>query len=154
MIIADPSALWYLSTQLHKKGHKRLARLIKAYNFVVFRAILPPEASLVAPVKLGHFGFGVVIHPNVSIGREVKLWHGVTLSVSDAIGGPTLLRIGDDVELGAGSVVVTRERADLHICDHVRVGANAVVTRSLTSAGSYGGVPAILLEDRGGRQNC
>jgi len=150
VLLSDPSALWYLSTRLHRKGYRRLARLIKGYNYVVFRAILPPEAKLSAPVKLGHQGLSIVVHPNVSIGSEVFLWHGVTLSVSDKVGSPSRLSVGDNVTFGAGSVVVTREFEGLSICANVFVGANAVVTRDIVEPGAYGGAPAVLLSRRRG----
>lgn len=142
MLLASPSALWLLSTKLHRTGRKRAARLIKAYNYFVFRAVLPPEAQLEGPVALGHLGLGVVVHPNISIGHNVRIWHGVTLSVSDAIGSSSRLVIADNVVFGAGSVVVSREGLGLSICADVSVGANAVVTRDIVRPGSYGGVPA------------
>ncbi|WP_156463605.1 serine acetyltransferase [Curtobacterium sp. Leaf183] len=144
-LLADPSALWYLSTRLHARGHRRLARLIKGYNYLVFHAVLPPEARLAAPVVLGHLGLGVVVHPNVSLGKGVRLWHGVTLSVTDSLNSSSRLTIGDNVTFGAGCAVVSREREGLTICSDVAIGANAVVTRDISEKGNYGGVPAVKL---------
>lgn len=144
MILADPSRLWYISTRWHSKGWRRRARLIKAYNYLLFKAVLPPEAVLSSPVSLGHLGLGVVVHPNVSIGRDVTLWHGVTLSVGDSPGSRTRLTVGDRVLLGAGAAVIGREGRSLEIADDVRIGANAVVVSSCLAAGVYVGVPAKL----------
>lgn len=144
-MLTDPSKLWFLSTRLHKRGWRRLARFIKAYNYLAFRAILPPEANLAEPVRLGHFGLNVVVHPNVAIGRRVHLWHNVTISASDSPGTATRVSIGDDVTIGAGAAIVSRERQSLHICSDVAIGANCVVTRDLLTPGSYGGVPAVAL---------
>lgn len=142
MIFSDPGRLWYLSTVLHSQGHHRIARLIKAYNFAVFRAILPPEAKLSGPVSLGHFGLNVVIHPNVSLGTGVHIWHNVTLAVSDSPGSSSRLCLGNNVVIGTGAVVVTREKQSLSICSDVRIGANSVVTKDLDEPGHYHGAPA------------
>lgn len=145
MILADPSRLWFLSTKWHRNGRRRLARLVKAYNYLVFRAILPPEANLKEPVRLGHFGLNVVIHPNVTFGRRIHLWHGVTISASDSPGAAARVTLGDDITIGAGAAVVSREQESLDICSGVAIGANAVVTRDIHVPGAYGGVPAIAL---------
>jgi serine O-acetyltransferase len=146
VILADPSRLWFLSTQLHARGRRRSARALKAYIFLVFHAVLPPEARLKEPVRLGHFGLGVVVHPNVTIGGDVTIWHRVTLSVSDSVSSNSRLLIGDNVMFGAGSSVVSREHRGLRICSDVAVGANAVVSRDIAESGSYGGIPAVLLK--------
>lgn len=144
MILSDPSRLWYVSTRWHQRGWKRRARAIKAYNFLLFNAVLPPEAQLEAPVSLGHFGLGVVVHPNVTIGKDVMLWHGVTLSVGDSPGSETRLILGDSIVVGAGAQIIGRERQTLRVGDDVRIGANAVVTSNCVAAGVYVGVPARL----------
>ena len=141
----SPSQLWFLSTRLHRRGLRRTARLMKLLNYVLYRAVLPPEAELVEPVRFGHAALGVVVHPYVSIGRRVTIWHRVTLSVSDRPGSGTRLFIGDDVEIGAGAAVVTRLGESMRIVNGVRVGANATLTRSALHPGSYVGVPARLV---------
>lgn len=142
MLVSNPGQLWYLSVKLHRKGRRRTARLIKAYNFAVFHAVLPPEADLQGPVTLGHFGLNIVVHPNVSLGAGVHLWHGVTLAVSDSPGGSSRITLGNNVVIGAGAVVVSREKQSLHICSGVKIGANAVVTHDIDRPGTYVGSPA------------
>lgn len=141
MFLTDPSRVWFASTKLHAKGRKRLARLLKLYNYLVFKAVLAPEANLLEPVILGHYGLGIVVHPNVTFGRNVRIWHSVTLSVTDSPGTKTRLEVGDNVEFGAGSVVVTRYKESCSICSDVRIGANSVVTRDILHPGSYAGSP-------------
>nr|WP_272943806.1 DapH/DapD/GlmU-related protein [Arthrobacter crystallopoietes] len=134
--------LWYKSSLLHRAGRKRTARCLKIINYVIFRAILPPEVELSGPVSLGHFGLNVVVHPNCTIGREVHIWHGVTIAVSDSPGADSRVYIGDNVVIGTNSVVITREKEGLTISNDVRIGAGSVVTRSITAPGSYAGSPA------------
>lgn len=149
MLLGDPSRLWLLSTRWHKRGWLRRARAVKLYNFVLFKAVLPPEADLKGLVRLGHFGVGVVVHPNVSIGDDVLIWHGVTLSVGDSPGSSTRLVIGDRVTLGAGAAVIGRERRNLVIASDIKVGANAVVVSDCERPGTYVGVPARRLGAEG-----
>lgn len=144
MILADPGRLWFLSTRLHVRGWRRTARLLKAYNFLVFHAVLPPEARLVEPVTLGHFGLNIVVHPNVSIGKRVHIWHGVTIAVSDSPGSSSRVTLDSDITIGTGAVIVSREKQSMHICSGVKIGANSVVSRSIAIPGTYLGRPAEL----------
>lgn len=146
MLIFDPARLWYLSTILWKKKHRRTARLIKAYNFFFFRAILPPEADLLGVPRLGHYAMNIVVHPNVSLGRDVFIWHGVTLSVSDTPGTSARLIIGDRVTIGTGTVIVTPLKRGLSVCSDVVIGANSVVSRPISIPGTYAGAPAKYIE--------
>lgn len=145
MIFADPSRLWLLSVRLRRRGFKRLARLIKLYNFVVFKAILPPEAELSGLVNLGHYALNIVVHPNTTIGNDVILWHSVTLSVTDSPGSTTRLIIGNRVVIGTGSVLLTPLRESAEICSDVVIGANSVVTKSIADPGVYAGTPAKMI---------
>lgn len=147
MLLTDPAKLWFISTKLHARGNHIVPRVIKAYNFLVFRAVLPPEARLEEPVKLGHYALGVVIHPNVTLGRNVRIWHGVTIAVSASPGAQRRVHIGDNVEIGAGAVIISRETEDLEIADGSRIGANAVVPRSLSVSGTYVAERAKLVVD-------
>lgn len=146
MIMSSPERLWLLSSSLAHGGKTIRARLIKAYLFFVFKAVLPPEAVLNGVVKLGHFGMGVVVHPNTTIGRDVMIWHGVTLSVRDSPGAASRLTIGDRVEIGTGTVISTALRRSLRICDDVRIGANSTVTKDILEPGVYAGSPLRLLK--------
>lgn len=119
-----------------------LARALKAVNFLVFHCVLPPEAIIGARTRLGHFGLGVVIHPNVVLGDDVLIWHSVTLAVSDSPGTSTRLFVGNNVEIGAGTVVITPIRGSLTIGAGARVGANSVVTRDVTAGAVVVGAPA------------
>ncbi|ABK44923.1 acetyltransferase [Magnetococcus marinus MC-1] len=85
----------------------------------------------------------------VSIGDSCFIAHGV-MFVNDlfASGGPAggdatkwkSTRLGNHVSVGSHATLLP-----VSICDHVVIGAGAVVTRDITQPGIYAGNPARLL---------
>jgi acetyltransferase-like isoleucine patch superfamily enzyme len=85
----------------------------------------------------------------VEIGSDCFIGHGV-MFVNDlfAIGGPARGRrelwrstsVGNSVSIGSNATVLA-----VRICDHVVIGAGAVVTRDIAQPGIYAGNPARLL---------
>jgi serine acetyltransferase len=83
---------------------------------------------------------GIVVHPEARIGADVVILHGVTIGIGNdnKTGAP---RIGDGVELGAGCAVI----GDIEVGERARVGANAVVVKSVPPRAVAVGVPARTL---------
>lgn len=85
----------------------------------------------------------------VNIGEDCFVGHGV-MFINDtfATGGPARgrkelwrsTRIGNRVSIGSNATILPVE-----ICDDVVIGAGAVVTRSITTPGTYVGNPARLI---------
>jgi acetyltransferase-like isoleucine patch superfamily enzyme len=85
----------------------------------------------------------------VTIGEDCVVAHGV-MFVNDtfAIGGPARgdvslwrsTRVGNHVSIGSNATILP-----VSICDHVVIGAGAVVTRDITRPGIYAGNPARML---------
>lgn len=85
----------------------------------------------------------------VSIGADCFIGHGV-MFINDIFqegkpaGGdqtkwqPTF--IGNHVSIGSNATILP-----VSICDHVVIGAGAVVTKSITEPGIYAGNPAVLI---------
>jgi serine O-acetyltransferase len=137
--------MWRLSTRLHAAGHRRSALLLKGLIYVLFRALLPPEAQLGERLRLCHSGLAVVVHPNVTIGDDVALLHGVTLGTDVALADPRRMRIGDRVIVGVGAAVI----GPITIGDDVVIGANAVVVADVPPGMVVMGNPATVI----GRRN-
>lgn len=86
----------------------------------------------------------------VTIGNECFIGHGV-MFINDlfAGGGPARgdkskwksTRIGNHVSIGSNATILPVE-----ICDHVVIGAGAVVTKNITEPGIYAGNPAKKLK--------
>jgi acetyltransferase-like isoleucine patch superfamily enzyme len=85
----------------------------------------------------------------VTIGDDCVVSHGAKF-INDpfSTGGPAQgdralwrsTRVGNHVSIGTNATILP-----VSICDHVVVGAGAVVTRDLTEPGIYAGNPARLL---------
>jgi len=137
-----PLTIWQLSRRAHRRGFTRTARALKAINFLVFKAILPPQAEIEDDLRLAHYALGVVVHPNVTIGKRVKIYHHVTLAAEVRIGSPCRIHIGDDVLIGAGATIIGPGDRSLYIGDGAVVGAGAVVTSDVGPGQTVVGVPA------------
>jgi len=105
----------------------------------------------VASLTIAHPG-GVLLGGNgiVSPGR-VAIMAGVKF-VARQPNDPELLvrhrqgdvfRLGDNVMIGANSVVV----GPIEICDDVHIAAMSLVNRSITEPGTYAGIPAKRVKD-------
>ena len=86
----------------------------------------------------------------VSIGHHCFVGHGV-MFINDVFseGGPSAgdktkwkaTRIGNHVSIGSNATLLP-----VSICDHVVIGAGAVVTKDITEPGTYAGNPARLMK--------
>ena len=123
----SPVRLWRLSAWLRSHGHRRLARLVKNFNSVIYHNSLAPAAIFAPDIRLGHHSFGTIIHSNVVIGRRVTIWHHVTIAVHAGTRSPQRIVIEDDVMIGANSVIIASGGKSLHIGAGARIGAGAVV---------------------------
>jgi acetyltransferase-like isoleucine patch superfamily enzyme len=87
----------------------------------------------------------------VTIGNDCFIAHGVMFindvfaSGNPALGNPAewrLTRIGNNVSFGSNSTILP-----VTICDHVVIGAGAVVTKNIEKPGIYAGNPARLIRE-------
>jgi serine O-acetyltransferase len=137
----SPERLWLLSIALRERGHRRLATLVRNVNSALYHNSLPPGASVSPDIELGHHGLGVVVHPNVVIGRRVKIWHNVTIATRAGSKSPYRIVIEDDVKIGANSVIISPYRGDLRIGRGARIGAGAVVSRDVPAGSTVVSAP-------------
>lgn len=83
---------------------------------------------------------------NVSIGQDCFIAHGV-MFVNDKFVNHQLSKdflptvIGNKVYIGSNATILP-----VTICDNVVIGAGAVVTKNITTAGTYAGNPAKLIK--------
>jgi serine O-acetyltransferase len=95
-----------------------------------------PGATIGPRFFIDH-GMGVVIGETAEIGSDVTLYHGVTLGGTSLNKGKRHPTLGDRVVVGAGAKIL----GAITIGDDTRVGANAVVVKSVQQNAVVVGVP-------------
>lgn len=133
-----PEFLWWISTRLYQNGWRRLAKFVKTLNFLIFNTVLPVECQISRDIEIWHRGLGTVVHPNVRIGRSVKIGHGVTIAGTDA--GPMIIE--DGVKITAGAILLPRGGKPLTIGRNSIIGAGAVVVSDVPAGAVFAGNPA------------
>lgn len=140
-----PVPLYRLSSRLHRAGRVRTAKALELLVRLLFGAILPAAVEAGPNFRLGHRGFGIVIHPKTRIGADVFLHHNVTLAADLADDDPRDQVIGSRVSIGTGAVVL----GPITVGDDVVIAAGAVVTKDVPDGCVMGGVPAVVLNTDG-----
>jgi len=129
---------------IHQRGFRLLARFISAFNRFLTGIEIHPGATIGRGFFIDH-GMGVVIGETTIIGIDVTLFQGVSLGGNGKDRGhkrhPTL---GNHVLVGAGAKIL----GDISIGDGVRVGANAVVLRSVPSHCTVVGIPGRVVRTK------
>jgi serine O-acetyltransferase len=141
----NPEKIWHMAVQCRRKKIPVLPGILKAVNYFVFRCITPPEAEVGTGLRLDHWGLCFVCHPNVEIGNNVRIYHGVTLAAETWIGSEFKIFIEDNVTIGVGASIIARSNTSLRIGKNAYIGAGAVVTKDVPENAVVGGVPAKLI---------
>lgn len=122
--------------------HKRIKAQI---YWLIFRLVetmtgisIPHEAQIGGGLRIHHFG-NIFINPDVVIGRNCTLRHGVTIGnrVAD---GPVPF-IGNDVEFGAYAQVL----GGVRIGNGAKIGAMSVVLKDVPDGCTVVGNPARIV---------
>lgn len=142
MRLHTPELLWKWSRALHRRGCKRLARVVKTLNYVFHKCLLPAEAEVGCGVILEHYALGTVMHPQVRIGHGCRIYHHVTLAGETWIGSPHVITLEDEVTIGAHSIIVARPNTSLTIGRRSILGAGSVLTKDMPANEIWAGNPA------------
>lgn len=140
LLIAYPGlhAVWAHRTEhwLWERGLKLLARWLSHVTRFLTGIEIHPGAKIGQGFFIDH-GMGVVIGETAEIGRNVTLYHGVTLGGTSLEKGKRHPTLEDEVVVGAGAKVL----GNIIIGTHSRIGANAVVVKSVPPNSVVVGVP-------------
>jgi serine O-acetyltransferase len=140
IIMAYPGlhALWgyRLAHWFWKHNLKLLGRSISQMNRFFTGIEIHPGAVIGQGLFIDH-GMGVVIGETSEIGEDVTLYHGVTLGGTSLEKGKRHPTLGDRVVVGAGAKIL----GAITIGADTRIGANAVVVRSVPANSVVVGVP-------------
>jgi serine O-acetyltransferase len=118
---------------------KPLARLVMTFTRSVTGVEIHPGAVIGHRFFIDH-GMGVVIGETAEVGDDVMLYHGVTLggrSMAKTKRHPT---VGSRVTIGAGARVL----GPVYIGDDVQIGANSVVVKDVPAGAIATGIPATI----------
>jgi serine O-acetyltransferase len=137
-----PGRIWSWSCKAYQKRLLFVAKLLKLLNYVLFKCLLPFEAELQGEVDLRHWALGVVIHPQVRIGKNVVIFHHVTLAGETWIGSPYRIIVEDEVMIGVGAILIGSNSSDLLIGKGAKIAAGAVVLHDVEPGQTVVGVPA------------
>jgi serine O-acetyltransferase len=120
--------LWRKSIWCHRHGFRLGARFFKSLIFLLFGAILEPEAELEGHVNLSHRGLGVVIHGSTKIGAWAQIWQYATIAANDDKVNPGVgVRIGRGAVIGAHSIIMCPKGRTLTIGEDAVIAAGAIV---------------------------
>ncbi len=126
-------ALWRRGAYLPARTISQAARFVTGIE-------IHPGATLGPRLFIDH-GAGVVIGETAEVGRDVTIYHGVTLGGTSLAHGKRHPTIGDRVTIGAGAKVL----GNLTVGDDSRIGANAVLVRSVDDHSVVVGVPGQVI---------
>jgi serine O-acetyltransferase len=124
---------------LHVRGRKLMARFVQAHIQRISGADVHPGAHIGGGLVIAH-SVGIVVGERVVAGENLRLHQSVTLG--ERGDGPAQPVLGDDVNIGAGAVVI----GGVRLGNGVVVGANAVVTKDVEADAVVVGAAARRLD--------
>lgn len=117
-------------------GSKFAARLLSQIARFFTGIEIHPGACIGEGFFIDH-GMGVVIGETAVVGEDVTMYHEVTLGGTSLEKGKRHPTVGDRVTIGAGAKIL----GNISIGSDSRIGANAVVVRSVPENSVIVGVP-------------
>lgn len=147
-----PEWLWRVSIRLHRARLRPLAKGVKVLNYLMHRALLPSECEVGRNLTLEHYALGVVIHPKVALGDDVRVYHHVTIAGELPLDSEKRVLIGDRATIGVNAVILPRPYEGLTIGEDAIIGAGAVVTCDVPPGAIVTGVPGKVVRYRGSSQ--
>lgn len=120
--------------------------VIRCFCFLVSKVyevlgiMLRPSTDVGPGLYIGHTGL-IIIHPEVKIGANLTIAHGVTIGAK-GLGEEGIPVIGDNVFIGSGAKVLGK----ISIGNNVRIGANAVVITDIPDNATVVGVPGKVVK--------
>ena len=131
-------AVWMhrLNHWLWNHEFKLIARWLSQLGRWITGIEIHPGATIGPGFFIDH-GMGVVIGETAEVGAEVTIYHGVTLGGTSTEREKRHPTIGDRVVIGAGAKVL----GAITIGDDSRIGANAVVVKTVPPNSVVVGVP-------------
>jgi serine O-acetyltransferase len=143
LVYSGLHAIWAhrIAHWLWKHNLKFLGRWLAQFARWLTGIEIHPGATLGEGFFIDH-GMGVVIGETAEVGKDVTLYHGVTLGGTSLEKGKRHPTLGDRVVVGAGAKVL----GNIVIGADSRIGANAVVVKSVPPNSVVVGVPGQIVQ--------
>ena len=132
--------------RLYLRGHMTLARWLSQHSRHVTGIEIHPGACIGKGFFIDH-GDGVVIGETTVIGDNVTLYHGVTLGGTGKESGKRHPTLGDNVMVSSGAKVL----GNINIGNNVKIGAGSVVIKDVPDNCTVVGVPGHIVRQDGKR---
>lgn len=122
---------------LYNNGRKTLSYFLQNRSSEVFGVDIHPAARFGHGIMLDH-ATGFVVGETAVLGNNISILHGVTLGGSGKESGDRHPKVGNGVMIGANASVL----GNIRIGDNVKIGAGSVVVADVPSHITVVGVPA------------
>lgn len=129
--------------QLYKHRWYVVARLISQISRIITGIEIHPGATIGKRLFIDH-GTGVVIGETAEVGDDVLLYQGVTLGGTGGECGKRHPTIGNRVVVGTGAAIL----GNIRLGDDVKVGAGSVVVHSVPEGSTVVGIPGRVVSGR------
>ena len=137
--------LWHrIAHRLYRAGVPLIPRFMSQISRALTGIEIHPGARIGRRFFIDH-GMGVVIGETTEIGDDVLLYQGVTLGGTGKEKGKRHPTIGNGVVIGTGAKVL----GNILIGDNVKIGAGSVVVHPVPPNSTVVGVPGRVVRTRG-----
>lgn len=133
------SLIWRLSRFCKMNGAQRRAQ---ALHYIIqdrFACDLHPDAEIGPGLMLDHC-FSIVVGSTARAGHSLTLYHGATLGARHIVTGDRHPKLGHGVLVGCGAKIL----GNIQIGDNVRVGAGSVVLDDIPANSTVSGEKATV----------
>lgn len=132
-----------LANRLHRLGLPLVPRILSQINRFFTGIEIHPGATIGRRFFIDH-GMGVVIGETTEIGDDCLLYQGVTLGGTGHERGKRHPTLGSNVVVGTGAKVL----GNIRIGDNVKIGAGSVVVHAVPDNSTVVGVPGRVVKVR------
>jgi serine O-acetyltransferase len=137
--------LWHrVAHKLYRAGVPVVPRVISQVSRLLTGIEIHPGAKIGRRFFIDH-GMGVVIGETAEIGDDVLLYQGVTLGGTGKEKGKRHPTLGNHVVVGTGAAIL----GNILIGDNVKVGAGSVVIDPVPDNSTVVGIPGRVVRTRG-----
>jgi serine O-acetyltransferase len=139
----------YISHPLYSIKIPFIPRLVSQIMRLLTGIEIHPGAKIGRGFFIDH-GMGVVIGSTAEIGKNCTMFHAVTLGGTGKHSGKRHPTIGDNVFIGAGSILL----GPIKVGNNVKIGADTiVVNKNIPSNSTVVGTPGVIVKLNGKKVN-